>query len=181
MASFEGSLAAVAAVAAAAALTGCGDSSSPSGEAAASPTPTAHRCVDRPGGLTDLSDGGWRSSSGRRWSTTDGCWVRWDVVADFDGPAHCEWQAKRAIVVSEPVGRRFRGPRTAARYYVRDPENALDDAATAGRLDVDAVLPGAAADTGAVSPFAIASRVPGRRCPRRARATPPGAVSINAL
>ena len=140
-------MAAVAVVGAALAMGGCGDEP-PTREAATSTTPAAHRCFDDPGGITDLSDGGWRSASGRRWTTTDGCWVRSDVVTDFDGPAHCEWQAMRAIVVSEPIGRRFRGPRTAARFYVRDPENVLGDAVTAERLDVDAVLPGTAADTG---------------------------------
>jgi hypothetical protein len=72
-------------------------------------------------------------------------------VADLDGPEHCEWQAMRAIVVSEPVGRRTRGYETA-RHDVRDPENVLDDAVTAERLDVEAELPGSATDTGPAPP-----------------------------
>jgi hypothetical protein len=138
---------ATAAMAVALLVAGCGGSSSPAGVAESRTTPAAHRCHDRPGGITDLSDGGWRSSSGRRWTTIDGCMVRNDVLADLDGPAHCEWEAARLIFAGEPIGRRIR--RGAQRMaYVRDPENVLDDATTAGGLGIDVVLPGTAADTG---------------------------------
>lgn len=69
-----------------------------------------------------------------------------DVVADLDGPAHCGWEAARLIVVGEPIGSRIE--RGTERVYMRDPENAFDDAATAEGFEVDAVLPGTAMDTG---------------------------------
>ncbi|MDX6556418.1 MAG: hypothetical protein QOD86_2613 [Miltoncostaeaceae bacterium] len=116
----------------------------------AAATPKARTCEGAPGTVADVAGEPplWReNTSGRAWITTDGCLARVDVIADYDGPAHCDFQAARFIVTGHPVGTRYSSPGDA-HVYVRDPENAFGDERTAGLLDLQATLPSDAADTG---------------------------------
>jgi len=138
-------------------LSACG------GDAAAPEQPVAesrpHRCTDAPGFITDLSaePRAWRSAaSGRFWTTTDGCLVRMDVVADCSGPDHCGWASARYVVVAHPPGGIWRLERpnerlaesARPRHYVRDPEGVYDRPDTTRLLDLDATLPADAKDSG---------------------------------
>jgi len=110
----------------------------------------ARTCEGAPGSVTDVAGEPalWREhTSGRAWITTEGCLARVDVIADYDGAAHCDFQSARFIVLGHPIGTRYSSPRDS-HVYVRDPENAYGDARTAGLLDLEAELPAGAADTG---------------------------------
>jgi hypothetical protein len=126
----------------------CSGSSAAERPPAPGAPPAAHRCYTWAGALTDLrgEPPAWRANtSGRTWTTAGGCMVRVDVIADYDGPEHCDFQSARHVVVGRPVGSRFT---ENAHVYVRDPENVYRDAETSRKLDLDAALPPSAGDTG---------------------------------
>jgi hypothetical protein len=109
----------------------------------------ARTCEGAPGTIVDVAGEPplWReNTSGRAW-TTDGCMARVDVIADYDGAAHCNFQSARFIVLGHPIGTRYSSP-SDSHVYVRDPEDVYGDARTAELLDLDAEPPAGAADTG---------------------------------
>lgn len=93
------------------AMAGCGGSDALPDAAETAP-PVARACESAPGSITDLQSepAAWRAGvNGREWTTADGCRVRIDVVADYDGPEHCGLGSARRIVVGHPVGARYEG------------------------------------------------------------------------
>lgn len=138
-------------------LSGCGGGSDLQEQPAADPR--TYRCASPPGSLTDLAaePKDWRSvGSGRFWTTANGCLLRMDVVADYDGPDHCGWESARFLVVGQPPGTVFRlsrpdmkVPRAQRAYtYVRDPQGVFNRPRTTQRLDLNATMPAAATHTG---------------------------------
>lgn len=138
-------------------LSACGGDTPAPEQPVAEPRP--QRCTGAPGSITDLSaePPAWRSAaSGRFWTTTDGCLVRMDVLADYSGPDHCGWASARYVVVTHPPGGIWRQERANERltesarphHYVRDPEGVYNRPDTTRLLDLDATLPAAAKDSG---------------------------------
>jgi hypothetical protein len=107
-----------------------------------------HACTAEAGSVTDIAgEPDWRRwADYRAWTTGDGCLVRIDVLADRPGPAHCGYESARVIITGKPVGTRY-GPSRYTDHYVRDPDNAFGDAATAAAFDADVELPEGAVDT----------------------------------
>jgi hypothetical protein len=102
-----------------AAAAGCG------GRGKASPPAVApaaeEACPGPAGSWTDIAGEpvGWRAaSSGRTWTDASGCTVRIDVVADYDGAAHCGFRGARYLALGAPVGARDTRPRVEPRYLV---------------------------------------------------------------
>ena len=138
-------------------LSACGGNAPSPEQPVADPRP--HRCAGASGSITDLSaePPAWRSAaSGRFWTTTDGCLVRMDVVADHSGPDHCGWASARYMVVTHPPGGIWRQERANERlaesarphHYVRDPDGVYNRPDTTRLLDLDATLPSNAKDSG---------------------------------
>jgi len=124
---------------------GCG--SGGDGSTSAASSARAERCACSAGSWTDIAGepANWRAmSSGRTWTDTAGCALRIDVVADYDGAAHCGFVGARYLALGMPVGSRYLRPR----IYVRDPDDVYGDEATRDALDLDARLPGGARDSG---------------------------------
>jgi hypothetical protein len=128
-------------------LTGDDDGNSGLSSAVAAYQPPTPNC-DGFGGVSDLAgEPEWeRSNEYRRWSTTDGCPVRIDVIADSPGPEHCDNQAARRLMVGQPLGERFTDLPDST-TYLRDPTETYGAGAAEG-LDLDADLPQGATDTG---------------------------------
>jgi hypothetical protein len=128
-------------------LTSATDGSSRLSDAVAAyrpPTPSCDEAAD----ASDLSgEPDWhRDGDYRRWSTTDGCPVRIDVIGDSQGPQHCNREAARTLTVGRPLGDRFTNASNST-AYLRDPAEAYGSEAAEG-LDLDADLPQGATDTG---------------------------------
>jgi hypothetical protein len=101
-----------------------------------------------PGSVSDLSlEPGYTAGQRlERWTTSQGCDVRLDVLMTRQGPEHCGWQRATDILLGDPLGAsHMHGP---ARVYVRDPENVVGDPAVARAFEEDADLPIGARDTG---------------------------------
>lgn len=115
----------------------------------ASTPPSPHACQASDGSVTDVAnEPDWRQfAEYTPWTTPDGCLLRIDVVADRPGPAHCDMGAARVIITGVPVGAPYSTVEDSA-HYVRDPQNAFGDPATAEAFDGDADLPLDAVDTG---------------------------------
>jgi hypothetical protein len=101
-----------------------------------------------PGSISDLSLEPRYTEAQRleRWTTSQGCDVRLDVLMTRRGPEHCGWQRATDILMGDPLGAsHMQGP---ARVYVRDPDNVMGDPAVARAFEEDTDLPIGARDTG---------------------------------
>lgn len=89
-------------------------------------------CPAAPGSSTDLSSEPvtWLLYTDyHRWTDADGCEVRVDVIRQYQGPEHCDWETATFITVGTPIGTAFTdtiGARGQTRTYIWDPEGALD-------------------------------------------------------
>lgn len=111
----------------------------------------ARRCSGARNSPTDVAHEpkpDFRKSDGyRTWTTRAGCLVRLDVVADWNGPSHCNYQDARVIQLGRPVGATFSSlPESAT--YVHDPEGAFDDPALSAAYAGTATLARKAVDSG---------------------------------
>lgn len=109
-------------------------------------------CGAEPGSPTDLSaePAHWLAfGTYLRWTDTDGCPVRIDVISHIRGAGHCNWQAAEFITIGNPLGASFASglsPETTNRY-VWDPTGVLPDGPYGDTL-ASAELPSSADDTG---------------------------------
>lgn len=95
---------------------------------------------------TSTSSGCWAADY-QSWTDEDGCLLRIDVVAEWPGPEHCDWQRARVLIVGDPLGTPYTNAGNGIEY-VRDPEGVFGEPALTAGFDPDASLPSAAADSG---------------------------------
>jgi len=110
-------------------------------------------CVSEPGAPTDLDSepSQWLAfGEYKRWSDSEGCPVRVDVVAHINGAEHCDVQDAEFITIGRPlgVGVEYLSPETANRYVwnAGGVVRGLPPAKTVSSSD----LPASAVDTGYV-------------------------------
>jgi hypothetical protein len=81
----------------------------------------------------------------QRWTNSDGCPVRLDVLSVLVGPEHCGWQSARTLRMGARLGQPWG---VGVRSYISDPNGLFTNRRLSKALDRDATLPSRAADTG---------------------------------
>lgn len=116
----------------------------------ADPVAQADDCDSEPGSLTDVAgEPDWRRyAEYRPWTDTSGCLVRIDMLADRQGPGHCDFEAARVITTGESFGARFSSAEDDT-AYVMDPRGVFGDRELMDAYRSDAEKPEDAVDTGA--------------------------------
>ena len=111
-------------------------------------------CAAVPGSATDLSAepvGRLAHGDGpHRWTDTNGCPVRIDVIEQYAGPEHCGWQDATFLTVGDPIGTPFAG--ASSRRYFWDPKNVVRQGASTSSSSP--VAPGARPETRTTIPVA---------------------------
>jgi hypothetical protein len=107
-------------------------------------------CESPPESPTDLSaePAAWLlTNQFTRWTDTNGCPIRVDVISHYNGAEHCDWQQIEFVTIGTPPGTPFSNDRSS-HTYVWDPHDTLNDNIDRGRVIDIAELPAAAVDTG---------------------------------
>ena len=81
-----------------------------------------------------------------RWTTTDGCAVRLDVLMTRQGEDSCGGEEVADILMGQPLGAPT--SESKSRMFIRDPQQILTNRKTSQAFDADAQLPADAEDTG---------------------------------
>lgn len=137
-------------------LVGCGSDKDGQGVRTAPANTVAVRACDAPSGsLTDVATepGAVRgAASGRDWTTKDGCLIRIDALADYDGADHCGYGSARFIVLRANRAYLLAKDKAVGAQdfdrYVRDPEQVYGNAQATNDLSLNASLPARAVDAG---------------------------------
>jgi hypothetical protein len=90
----------------------------------------ARECDAQPGSPIDLASEprDWlQYDVYLRWTDSDGCLVRIDVISHHQGAAHCGWQSMESITVGRPFGSSIAAGASTANRYVWDPRGVLPD------------------------------------------------------
>lgn len=82
-----------------------------------------------------------------RWTDSDGCLVRIDVISHHHGAAHCGWQSMESITIGRPFGSSIAAGSSSANRYVWDPQGVLPDGPVGSWLNLSD-MPDTALDTG---------------------------------
>jgi len=83
-----------------------------------------------------------------RWTDSEGCLVRIDVISHHHGAEHCGWEQSQYITIGKPLGRSMQdnSEEETARYFW-DPQGVLPGGPFGTEIE-RANLPGSAVDTG---------------------------------
>jgi len=112
-----------------------------------SPASISEEC-GTPGSATDLNEEPPYSANYlHRWTTSEGCTVRLDILMTRRGPDACGGAKVANILMGWPLGSSHHKHRPY-RTFVRDPENVFGDAEVADAFDDAAERPADAVDTG---------------------------------
>lgn len=111
-----------------------------------------HECEAEPGSPIDLTSEpkGWlQYGTYLRWTDSDDCLVRIDVISHHHGAAHCGWQRMQWITIGRPFGSSIAAGSSTdtANRYVWDPFGVLPDGPIGSELSLSD-LPDTAFDTG---------------------------------
>lgn len=111
-----------------------------------------HECDAEPGSPIDLTSEpkDWlQYGTYLRWTDSDDCLVRIDVISHHYGGAHCGWQKMEWITIGRPFGASIAAGLSAelTNRYVWDPHGVLPDGPIGSKLDL-ADIPDSAFDTG---------------------------------
>ena len=82
-----------------------------------------------------------------RWTDSDGCLVRIDVISHHHGAAHCGWQTMESITIGRPIGASIGAGALAANRYVWDSRGVLPDGPIGSEMQLSD-MPVTAFDTG---------------------------------
>jgi hypothetical protein len=108
--------------------------------------PNSETC-QRYGSITNLSaEPRYSANHLHRWSTSDGCALRLDVLMTRQGEDACGGEEVADILMGTPLGASTE--RSEARTFIRDPNGILTNRRTSEAFDADAELPPNAKATG---------------------------------
>lgn len=111
-----------------------------------------HECDAEPGSPIDLSSEpkDWlQYGSYLRWTDSDGCMVRIDVISHHYGAAHCGWEKMESITIGRPLGSSIAAGSSTETMnrYVWDPQGVLPEGPIGSELNLPDI-PDTAFDTG---------------------------------
>lgn len=113
----------------------------------ANPASISEEC-GKPGSATDLNEEPRYSATYlHRWTTSEDCAVRLDIIMTRRGPDACGGAKVADILIGWPLGSSHDEHRPY-RIFIRDPENVFGDSETAAGFDADGERPADAVDTG---------------------------------